>query len=80
MGRYVPCGFRGVMPSRPMFFVDGDPSICLTIASLVSFLIAHSARVSRSSYSSLLAPQAFSSAVFIPPRRSSPPVESSRSA
>jgi len=52
----------------------------LTVTSLVSFVIAHWARASRSSYSSLLAPQAFCSSVFIPPRGSSPPVVVSNSA
>jgi len=80
VGRYVPSGFRGVVVFRWMFFVDGDPWICLTVASLVSFLIAHWARASSSSYSSLLAPQAFRSAVIIPRRSSSPPVESRNSA
>ena len=53
---------------------------CLTVASLVSFRIAHWARTSMFSYSSLLAPPAFWSSVFIPPRSSSPPVELSNSA
>ena len=61
-------------------FFDGDPWICLTVASLVYFQIAHCARTSRFSYSSLPAPQAFCSSVFIPPTSSSPPVESSSSA
>ena len=80
MGRYVPSGFRGVVVSHWMFFADGDPWICLTVASLVSFRIAHWARALRSSYSSLLAPQAFCSSVIIPPTSGSPPVESSNSA
>ena len=73
-------GFPGVMVSRWAFFVDGDAWMSLTIARLVSFRIAHWARTSRFSYSSLLAPQVFWGSVFIPPRRSSPPVESSNSA
>ena len=36
VGLYVPSGFRGVVVSLWMFFVDGDPWICLTVASLVS--------------------------------------------
>jgi len=68
------------MVSLWMFFVDGDPWICLTVASLVSLRIAHWASASRPSYSSLLAPYAFWSTVFIPPRSSSPPVKSSNSA
>jgi len=63
-----------------MFFVDGAPWICLTVASLVSFLIAHWASASRSSYSSQLAPQAFCNSAIISPRSSSPPVQSSNSA
>jgi len=63
-----------------MFFVDGDPWICLSVARLVSFLIAHWARFSRSSYSSLLFPQEFCNSVMILPSSSSPPVESSNSA
>ena len=63
-----------------MFFADGDPWICLTVARLVSFRIAHWARASRASYSSLPAPQAFCSSGFIPSRSSSPPIESSNSA
>ena len=63
--------------SRWIFFVGGDPSICLTVASLVSFRIAQWARTSRSPYSSLLAPQAISSFVFIPHGICAPPVQSS---
>ena len=62
------------------FFVDGDSCLRLTVANLISFQIAHWARASRSSYSSLLAPQAFSNSVILAPRSSSPPVESSNSA
>jgi len=80
MGRYVPFGFRAVVVSHWMFFVDGDPWICLTVASLVSFLIANWARFSRSCYSSLVFPQAFCNSAIIPPRSSSSPVESSNSA
>ena len=80
MGRYVPSGFRGVVVSRWMFFAYRDPWICLTVPSLVSFLIAHWATASRSSYSSLLAPQAFCNSMIIPARSSSPPVESCNSA
>jgi len=72
--------FRGVVVSRWMFFADSDPWICLTLASLVSLRIAHWARASGFSNSLLLAPQAFCSSVIIPPRSSSPPVESSNSA
>jgi len=54
--------------------------MCLTVANFVSFLIAHCARASRPSYSSLLTPQAFCNSVIIPPRSSSPPVDSSNSA
>jgi len=68
------------MLSRWMFFVAGDPGICLTIPNLASFRITHWARVSRSLYSSRLAPQAFCNSMTIPSRRSSPPLESSNSA
>ena len=68
------------MVARWMCFVNGDPWICLTVDRLVSFRIDHCARTLRSSYSSLLAPQAFWSSVFIPPKSSLPPVESSNSA
>jgi len=44
-----------------------------------SLRIAQWATASRPSYSSLLAPHAFWSSVFIPPRSSSPPVKSSNS-
>ena len=63
-----------------MFFVDGDPWICLTVANLVALQIAHWASASRPSYSSLPASHAFRSSVFIPSMSSSPPVESSNSA
>ena len=79
MGLYVPSGFRGVVASLWILFVDGDPWICLTEANLVSFLIAHWASAWRSLYSSLLDLQAFCNSVIIPPRSSSPPVESSDS-
>jgi len=62
------------------FFVDGDPWIFLTVANLGSFRIANWARVSRPSYSPLLAPQAFCNSVIIPPGSNSPRVESSNSA
>jgi len=68
------------MVSHWRFFVDGDTWICLSMASLGSFRIAHCARTSRSLYSSLQALHAFWSSVVIPPRSSSPPVESSSSA
>jgi len=69
-----------VIVSAWVLFVGGDPWICLTVAKFVSFLIAHCARVSRSLYSSLLAPQAFGNSAILPHRSSSPPVESSNSA
>jgi len=75
VGPYVLSGFRGVIVSRWLLFVHGDPWICLTVANLVSFRIAHWARASRSSYSSLLAPHGFCNSAIIPPRSSSPPVE-----
>jgi len=68
------------MVSLWVFFIGVDPWICLTVPSLVSFRIAHWARKSKSSYSSLLAPQALWTSVFIPPRSNSPPGESSNSA
>jgi len=80
VGRYVPSGFSGVILSCWVLFVDGDPSIWLTIANLVSFLIAHWASLSRFSYYSLLAPQTFCNSAIIPRRSSSPPVQSSNSA
>ena len=80
MGHYVLSGFRGVMASCWAFFVDSDSGLCLTVASLVSFQIAHWARTSGFSYSSLLAPQVFWSSMCISPRSSSCPVESSNSA
>jgi len=79
-GQYVPSGFCGIAVSRWLFFAEGDPWICLTVASLVSFRIAHWARASRSWYSSLLASQAFCNSATIPPGSNSPPVESSNSA
>jgi len=63
-----------------MILVDGDAWMCVTLASLVSFLIAHRSRTSMPSYASWLTPQAFCSSVFIPPGTRSPPVESSGSA
>jgi len=68
------------MVSRWMFFVGRDPWICLTFATLVSFRIANSARTASSSYSSLLAPQAFCASMFIHPRSRYPPVKCSNSA
>jgi len=69
--------FRGVAVSCWMFFADCHPWICLTVASLFSSRIVHWARALRYSYSSLLAAEAFCTSVSIPPRSSSPPVESS---
>jgi len=65
------------MVSRWAIFGGSDPWMCLTTSRLVCFGISHWARISVLVYLSPLAPQAFWSPVFIPPRSGSPPVESS---
>lgn len=76
MVRYVPSEFRSVIISPWTCFVDCDPWICLTIASLGFFRIADCARASTSSYSSLRATKAFWTYVFFPLKSSCPLVES----
>jgi len=68
------------MVSFRVFFGGSDLWMSLTVASLVSFRIDYWAWTSVLSYSSWLAPQAFWSTLFIPPRSSSFPVQSSSSA